>query len=249
MSTRTYTTHLQSFVSSPETFRILNPSSTLPTNDALYILDSSFNPPTNAHLALAKVSLTPDRKSTVLLLLAIQNADKAAKPATFDHRLEMMQLLAQQIEKTSSASALIAISKHPRFVDKARDVTKAFPEMDAVVWLVGYDTLIRILDKKYYRDTLEESLGEFWERNRLVCAIRGDDVEERAYVERIKKGEVEGVPAKWAEYVKVIEPVGKEHSSTKARKAALEGQWEELRRIVPEEIAAYIREEGLYMEK
>jgi len=161
----------------------------------------------------------------------------------------MMDLLARKIEYTSSASALIALSKHPRFVDKAKDITSAFPEMNTIVWLVGYDTLIRILDQKYYRDSLEESLSGFWERNRLVCAIRGDDVEERGYIEGIKKGEVQGVPSEWGEYIKVIEPVGKEHSSTKARKAAFEGQWEELGKVVPEEIAEYIRTEGLYREE
>lgn len=161
----------------------------------------------------------------------------------------MMKLLAHKIETTSSASALIALSKHPRFVDKAQDVTKSFPEVKTVIWLVGYDTLIRILDKKYYRDTLEQSLGGFWERNRFICAIRGDDAEERAYVERIKEGGVDGVPAKWGEYIKVIEPVGKEHSSTKARHAAKAADWEELGKIVPEEIAVYVRQEGLYLEK
>jgi nicotinamide-nucleotide adenylyltransferase len=161
----------------------------------------------------------------------------------------MMKLLSQKIESTSSASALIALSKHPRFVDKARDISKVFPDMNTMVWLVGYDTLIRILDKKYYQNSLERELGRFWKRNRLVCAIRGDDVSERAYVERIKKGEVEGVPAAWGEYVTVIEPVGKEHSSTKARKAAVESRWEELDKVVPMEIAEYIRMENLYKEE
>src|SRR5256885_1509424 len=158
---RKYSTHLQSFINSPETFQILNLSSPSPNESALYILDSSFNPPTNAHLALALSSLSQTKPSTVLLLLAIQNADKQAKPASFEHRLEMMDLLAKKIESTSSATALIALSKHARFVDKAKDVGISFPLIREIVWLVGYDTLIRILDKKYYSRTLEESLKEF----------------------------------------------------------------------------------------
>lgn len=245
MSARTYATHLQSFISSPEAFRILD-SSSQTRNETLYILDSSFNPPTKAHLALAKSSSSG---STVLLLLAIQNADKQPKPATFDHRLAMMDLLARKIEQTSTKTALIALTKHARFVDKAKDVAISFPSLQNVTWMVGYDTLIRILDKKYYPSTLEESLGEFWERNRLVCAIRGEETEERAYVERIRAGDVEGVPSSWAEYIKIIEPVGREDSSTRARKAAAGKQWEEVRKVVPEEIAAYMEKERLYTEE
>src|ERR1700694_3681385 len=111
MSSQTYASHLQSFISSPEAFRILNPGFQT-QNEALYILDSSFNPPTKAHLALAMSSATPSKKSTVLLLLAIQNADKQPKPATFDHRLAMMDLLARKIERTSTPTALIALTKH-----------------------------------------------------------------------------------------------------------------------------------------
>jgi nicotinamide-nucleotide adenylyltransferase len=154
--------------------------------------------------------------------------------------------LAKRIEKMSTATTLIALSKHPRFVDKAKDVSASFPSMKQVIWLVGYDTLIRILDKKYYQDTLEESLGEFWEKNRLVCAIRGDEFLEKEYLEKIRAGEVDGVPGSWAEYIQIIEPVGKEDSSTKARKAAANGRWEEVSQVVPDEIATYIQNESLY---
>ncbi|KAH7884385.1 hypothetical protein F5I97DRAFT_1889108 [Phlebopus sp. FC_14] len=75
------------------------------------ILDSSFNPPTLAHLALAKsrppqhpTSPLPYTDSTTdydarLLLLSIRNADKSLKPgdATYVQRLEMMHLLAQSV--------------------------------------------------------------------------------------------------------------------------------------------------------
>ncbi|KAF7791744.1 hypothetical protein EIP86_002768 [Pleurotus ostreatoroseus] len=87
------------------------------------VLDSSFNPPTLAHRALASVSLSqppynvthapPDLglpSASVasgpssgfdarLLLLSVRNADKALKPgdATYTQRLQMMTLLAQDI--------------------------------------------------------------------------------------------------------------------------------------------------------
>jgi nicotinamide-nucleotide adenylyltransferase len=248
MSSRTYSTHFQSFVASSETFKILNPPDRPLKDEPLYILDSSFNPPTNAHFALSLVPLSQNPNSTVLLLLAIQNADKAPKPASFDHRLEMMDLLAKRIESTSSMKAVIALSKHPIFVDKAKDIDIAFPSTNHVFWLVGYDTLIRILDQKYYSDTLEQSLGLFWKRNRIICAIRGDESVEREFLKRVLDGLVLGVPGSWAEYITLIAPVGKDDSSTRARRAASQRQWEEVGAVVPQEINDYIQKEDLYRE-
>ncbi|KAL4244069.1 Rossmann-like alpha/beta/alpha sandwich fold [Abortiporus biennis] len=83
------------------------------------ILDSSFNPPTLAHLALANTSYpssfrTPSSISTTngsshshdhhfhakLLLLSVRNADKVLKPsdATYPQRLEMMRLFTSSIK-------------------------------------------------------------------------------------------------------------------------------------------------------
>jgi nicotinamide-nucleotide adenylyltransferase len=158
----------------------------------------------------------------------------------------MMDLLAREIETTGSSTVLIALTKHARFVDKAKDVALSFPTVEKVIWLVGFDTLVRILDKKYYPSSLEESLNEFWERNRLVCAIRGEESVERGFVEKMRNGEVDAVPPLWADYVEIIEPVGREESSTRARNAAAAGRWEEVGIVVPEEIAAYIQRENLY---
>jgi len=81
------------------------------------VLDSSFNPPTLAHLALANSRRpsysqnTHDSLSSVhednsdydakLLLLSVRNADKSLKPtdASYIQRLEMMFLLAKDINR------------------------------------------------------------------------------------------------------------------------------------------------------
>ena len=46
------------------------------------VLDSSFNPPTNAHAALARAPLDAlgEQPDATLLLLSVTNADKAPKP-------------------------------------------------------------------------------------------------------------------------------------------------------------------------
>ena len=75
------------------------------------VLDSSFNPPTLAHRALASVPLPPSPATdgspvarsadfdARLLLLSVRNADKALKPtdATYVQRADMMELLARDL--------------------------------------------------------------------------------------------------------------------------------------------------------
>jgi len=115
----------------------------------LSILDSSFNPPTCAHLALAnsrpprytmKSGLIGSTLTSVaeldydakLLLLSVRNADKALKSgdATYEQRLEMMYLLSKDMlapasqrpeDKLESAHANVAIAivDEPTFVGKA----------------------------------------------------------------------------------------------------------------------------------
>jgi nicotinamide-nucleotide adenylyltransferase len=90
----------------------------------ILVLDSSFNPPTLAHHRMAVSALSDPRyqagaprdvgggeergveetgaASRVLLLLAINNADKAPKPAGFPQRLAMMYAFAQGILAASA---------------------------------------------------------------------------------------------------------------------------------------------------
>ncbi|KAI0077779.1 hypothetical protein K474DRAFT_1771467 [Panus rudis PR-1116 ss-1] len=95
------------------------------------VLDSSFNPPTLAHLALANISLSqafPCQPASAvdastltstnhfhakLLLLSVRNADKSLKPgdATYEQRLDMMVRLAEEVRQDSSSSS----SQPPEF--------------------------------------------------------------------------------------------------------------------------------------
>lgn len=117
------------------------PGQTIHTRPTLRIsvLDSSFNPPTLAHLALAN-SLPPQPATSPsaesydarMLLLSVRNADKVFKPgdAAFVQRLEMMRLLSHDICTTGTAESgsessqisgnvAVAIIDEPTFVGKS----------------------------------------------------------------------------------------------------------------------------------
>ena len=110
------------------------------------VLDSSFNPPSRAHLALANVprphfsyedALDDADYDAKLLLLSVRNADKqlATGDAAYAQRLEMMLLLARDILRVPAAAAAcntvgasssqphdnvaVAIIDEPTFVGKS----------------------------------------------------------------------------------------------------------------------------------
>ncbi|GJC83657.1 nicotinamide mononucleotide adenylyltransferase [Colletotrichum liriopes] len=154
----------------------------------LVVLDSSFNPPTLAHLRMAVSAVrdlqrgAPQDTSAVrlLLLLAVNNADKKPKPAAFPVRLGMMHAFAQDLLDELRGQALSApgmgegaqeheaagggageididlgLTTMPYFHDKSQAISdEGFYAVDGEgpeqVYLAGYDTLIRIFNPKYY---------------------------------------------------------------------------------------------------
>lgn len=166
------------------------------------VLDSSFNPPTLAHLALARAP-APAKDDDAgeydarLLLLSVRNADKTLKPgdATYLQRLEMMFLLAQDIqrplllspeslgttaatmESDSMSNVAIAIIDEPTFIGKSTALLSLFRSrltaLDALhssprlTFLLGLDTLERLFATRYYpsEDSMLRSLHYFLGEN------------------------------------------------------------------------------------
>lgn len=182
-------TALRSFQSSGRPFQLIQQQqqhAPIPTAAAaavkcrtLVVLDSSFNPPTLAHMHMATSAVQDLRAQAtalrggsaaggqrhgatagdvrLLLLLAVNNADKAPKPAAFEERLLMMEAFARDIQQawrslekqtvaegdeqarddestttTTTTTALpvdIGLTTHPYFHDKSAAIA-ASPEYD-----------------------------------------------------------------------------------------------------------------------
>lgn len=183
MATARLRTALQSFQSSGRPFQLIQQHASTHTPAprkcrTLVVLDSSFNPPTLAHMQMATSALHDLRTQQsiaaalrggsagqrhgltddvrLLLLLAVNNADKAAKPATFEERLLMMGAFAGDIQQAwrnlerqavaqeeaathanaqaqeDEATTLpvdIGLTTHPYFHDKSAAIA-ASPEYD-----------------------------------------------------------------------------------------------------------------------
>jgi len=106
----------------------LSPTQSLPRSPLhISVLDSSFNPPTLAHLALANA---PNPRSPAsdydakLLLLSVRNADKLLQEgdATLCQRVEMMSLLAARIHHNNPGSPpniAVGLINEPTFIAKS----------------------------------------------------------------------------------------------------------------------------------
>lgn len=275
---------LKAFASSPkaiEIFRTLpypppKQSSSSPSNK-LYVLDSSFNPPTRAHFRLCTSALLHDRAKAgptrLLLLLATQNADKAPKPAAFEHRLAMMSIFAEEMAKEMAgrggAVVDVGLTKEARFVDKARAIEEcgdySFIDDEGErnifeqVHLTGFDTLVRLLDTKYYPPnyTLAPLEGLF-EKHRVRVTRRtgdawGESEEQDEYMTKLQRGdmEVKGGRREWADRIELVEgrKEGEEIiSSTKVREASKERDEMGLMKLVTEGVVRWIHDSNLYVD-
>ncbi|KAJ5811129.1 Cytidylyltransferase [Penicillium robsamsonii] len=230
-----YASLLKRFITSTKDFEVLTtiPPDHSAESETLYVLDSSFNPPTRAHLRIASTALleNPKPRPRLLLLLATQNADKPSKPASFEDRLAMMELFARDLRvhlassPAFSGSGLtpgvetvplidIGVTKRPYFVDKAAaiEASDSYPVALEQVHLTGYDTLIRIFDNKYYPpDHTLKPLEPFLSKHRLRVTMRPSDEwggreEQLEYVAALARGDRDGEGGRreWAKRIQLV---------------------------------------------
>jgi len=198
------------------------------------VLSASFNPPTLAHLRMAELAHVDLGYPEVVLELAIANVDKAVTDAPLHERLMMMRAVAESRPWLS-----VAVATHGRFLDKMTALREYFPTAD-VCFIVGYDTLVRVFDPKYYTRR-DAELRALFDQTSFACANRegsGDDA----------LGDLLALPAN-APYAEGVRPMALDAyhaglSSTAVRTsiASDEGRPDGL----PEEVAAYLDSRRLY---
>jgi nicotinamide-nucleotide adenylyltransferase len=279
---------LHSFTSSPAKFRVVrtvNATKTQPRT--LYILDSSFNPPSIAHLTLATSALKQHAPSEaapcrLLLLFSTHNADKAPSPASFVQRIALMTVFAQDLsqhlkrqqslldEEILNVSIDIGLTKEPYYSDKSAAIKETRPPFyssDPIhVHLVGYDTLIRFCNPKYYpkHDPPLSALKPFFDAgHKLRVTQRPADAsdessnefgtveEQKKYLQGLRDGKEENkgfVPA-WGNSIDMAQAEkGVGVSSTRVRNAAKDGKWDVVSQLCTEGVAAWLKDQMLYNE-
>jgi nicotinamide-nucleotide adenylyltransferase len=265
--------------------RTINAASTQPRT--LYILDSSFNPPSIAHLALATSALRQHAPSEtapfrLLLLFSTHNADKAPSPASFVQRIALMTIFAEDLSRhlktaksperpdVADISIDIGLTKEPYYSDKSVAIEETMPPFYSSnpihVHLVGYDTLIRFCNPKYYPkyDPPLSALKPFFDAgHKLRVTQRPADAsdessnefgtveEQKKYLQRLRDGDEEksGFESVWGQNIDMAEAEqGVGISSTRVRNAAKEANWEVVSDLCTEGVAAWLQDQSLYSE-
>ncbi|CAK9437091.1 uncharacterized protein LODBEIA_P15250 [Lodderomyces beijingensis] len=207
-----------------------------PTTQRVCVLDSSFNPPHLGHYTLVEESLksnydnTPMANKSILLLLSTQNADKSTNHLSgemYSHRLDMIHLMADDLAaRFPQVDIAIGLTKHAKFVDKSLSIIE-YIDADAILnsaaeglpivkhpnfkltFLIGFDTLIRILNPKYYLpDKLSLSLEHFMKMTDLFCLTRQVDsttiAKQEDYISEISSGVHEDIPSHWSKNIFLV---------------------------------------------
>ena len=196
------------------------------------VLPSAFNPPTLAHRHLLDSARGVDEVSSAAALLSTRNVDKGLYGAGLDERVGM--LLADHVAPPPFA---VLATNAARLADQGEALRAAFPRV-GFDFVVGYDTLIRLFDARYYTDMAAE-LGAFFEHHRVIAANRAEAtvVQVQEFIGR------EAVAFASRIVVHEIPPGPAALSSTRARESAAE---ELIGEVLSPPVAAYISSHGLY---
>jgi nicotinamide-nucleotide adenylyltransferase len=213
------------------------------------VLDSSFNPPTLAHRALALLPVASSPTDARLLLLSVRNADKVPRPgdASPVQRVEMMVRLAHEV------NAAVGLVDAPAFVHKAEILRAALPAGVQLTFVQGIDTLERFLAPRYYGDgsitAMHAALRRFFapdgDNSRIICTRRVVELANPQGESAILEAAREWVEANRINIVDIDNELQTFSSSeVRAKVRAKDSYW---RQMVPNGIAEYIEEHNSYL--
>lgn len=132
----------------------------------LGIFSGSFNPLTLAHIKMVEDTVAKYQLDELLLLLAKANVDKPVFGLPLAARLLTLRKYAEHQPQIS-----VGASSHGRYIDKVTALRTMFSPDTAFNFIVGYDTLVRIFDAKYYTDFHAE-LQTLFTSARFIVANR-----------------------------------------------------------------------------
>ena len=195
----------------------------------LGIFSGSFNPLTLAHTKMIGDTIAEYDLDELLLLLAKANVDKAVFGLPLAARLLTLKRYTENRERFS-----MGVSSHGRYIDKVTALKAILPPETEFHFIVGYDTLVRIFDPKYYTDFHTE-LGELFIEARFIVANRAE-----ADIKTIESFMNEPEIRRYAPYVSclLLPDVYAYMSSTEVRELLMQG--EAIEHLVPPSILSML---------
>src|SRR5579884_867101 len=159
-----------------EPWAVVSPGSKEPRGDII-VFPGSFNPPTTAHLAMLKqarkVASRRGGRWRVYAALSRQIVDKETveRMTLLDRVVLLERVLSKQVRHAG-----ILLLNRGLYVEQARGIRAAFPQVRRLYFLVGFDKIVQIFDARYYTER-DAALHELFALAELLVAPRGSDGE------------------------------------------------------------------------
>ena len=140
---------------------------------SVIVFPGSFNPPTTAHIALLKQAREFARAHESMTLYAAfskRTVDKEAveRPLLLDRIVLLDDILHKRLPHAG-----ILLFNRGLYVEQAEAIHRSFPRVKRILFLLGFDKIVQILDPHYYQDR-ETSLSELVQTAELLVAPRGN---------------------------------------------------------------------------
>jgi len=137
------------------------------------VFPGSFNPPTTAHIALLKQARDFTRAQQSMTLYAAfskRTVDKEAveRPLLLDRIVLLDNILHKRLPHAG-----ILLFNRGLYVEQAEAIQRSFLHVKRILFLLGFDKIVQILDPHYYQDR-DASLFELFKRAELLVAPRGN---------------------------------------------------------------------------
>jgi nicotinic acid mononucleotide adenylyltransferase len=145
--------------------RLMTPLDPVPARVA--VLPGAFNPPTLAHLALARAARQRGFP-VVLFSLGRVTIDKDERGLMLEDRVRLL------VELTRKEAGLgVILQNRGLYADQAEAVHRTLPGVTDLAFVIGMDKLPQIFDPAYYEE-IGPALRRLFDRARLLVASRGE---------------------------------------------------------------------------
>lgn len=197
----------------------------------MVVFGGSFNPPTNAHFALAEhISQLPEVEA--VLFVPVGDLYQKDNLIRAKFRVEMLCEVIRNNPKFQISLVEVNARKLMNTIDTMRELQIEYPEYD-LYFLMGSDNLEQFPDWDGARELVEEF--QF-----VVVSRNGQDVQNLLETSELLSENKE-------KFLFTEDFVGTDISSTAIRKLLREGK--SVKYLVPEEIYNYLAQESLYQVK
>ena len=209
--------------------------------ETIVVFPGSFNPPTTAHLALLKdaqrfmqVHGSAPYTSHIYAAFSKRTVDKETVERPL--LLERVHLLNVVLQRRLRHAGILLFNRG-LYVEQAQAIHAAFPAVQQLFFLMGFDKIVQIFDPHYYTDR-DAALVELFKLAKLLVAPRGGGGEQEIHALLAQPENV-----RFARYVQVLpfNPRYLSVSSTQIRQGD-QRAWHD----VPPEVRQFMRETRAY---